>query len=121
MALRALAVAAFHPPRVGVRVSAYSGGVALALDVGISLAEEERRRRLVASVGEEEKPECVIYTDGGYESGQGGGPECAGWGWVAVEGGDGRGDGGAGGRRVRAKWGGDAWDCLGANRLHGMF
>ena len=87
LALRALAVADLHPPRVGVRVSAYSGGVALALDVRISLAEEERRRRLVASVGEEEKPECVIYTDGGYESGQGGGQECAGcgggWRWRA--------------------------------------
>ena len=34
---------------------------------------------------------CVIYTDGGYYSGEGEimGAERAGWGWVAVEGGDG--------------------------------
>ena len=91
LGLRLVAVADCSPPdKVQARVAARPGGVELSLEV--CEAEERRRRRIGPVVTE--LPSCVIYTDGGYE-GAGVGSERAGWGWVAVQGGDGIGDEGA--------------------------
>ena len=99
--LRPFVIAALSVPSVRVEFGRCRRphGVQLALDAqgGISLslrvlpgdAEVRRRRCLRRLVGDTDVPVCVIYTDGGYEDGTGLRAEGAGWGWVAVEGGDG--------------------------------
>ena len=83
--------------RVAAQVKLGGQGVQLFLSVR-ECAEDEvergRRERCKALEGDAARPTCVIYTDGGYHSGEGEfmGTERAGWGWVAVEGGDGDAD-----------------------------
>ena len=69
-------------------------GVRLRLTVEERAVHENdvnRRGRYETIQDENTSLPCVIYTDGGYHSGEGEimGAERAGWGWVAVEGGDG--------------------------------
>ena len=80
--------------KVLAQVTPYGQGVRLRLAVGEQAVDEnvaKKRGRYETTQGENASALCVIYTDGGYHSGEGEimGAERAGWGWVAVEGGDG--------------------------------
>ena len=83
--------------QVSAQVTVGHQGVRLHLNVVANAAEAARQERRKTVEGPDCVPTCVIYTDGGYHSGQGEnmGAERAGWGWVAVEGGDGNQDEGA--------------------------
>ena len=98
------------PLSIGVRAPLLGAGVRVRLSVGpagrVALAAaacdpSERQRRAAyakwaAEASAHPTPtDWVVYTDGGYERGGNDAAltaECAGWGWVAVSGGDGEAD-----------------------------
>ena len=97
LTLKAWVWADMTETRVAAQVVPSGHGVRLCLRLEESTendTEKRRRERCEALEDNASNPTCVIYTDGGYHSGEGEimGAERAGWGWVAVEGGDGDAD-----------------------------
>ena len=75
--------------KVLAQATPYGQGVRLRLAVGERAVDEnvaKRRGRYETMQDENASVPCVIYSDGGYHSGEGEimGAERAGWGWVAV-------------------------------------
>ena len=94
LALKTWVCADLPALKVLAQVTPYGQGVRLRLAVGEQAVDEnvaKKRGRYETMQDENASALCVIYTDGGYHSGEGEimGAERAGWGWVAVEGGDG--------------------------------